>query len=410
MNVQSVETAKGIAVSNLSGSTNPGELRGNLCFTRPVDVSKDKERPGVLRAAAPMFDAEGAEQFDAHSCSIHDCSEPGTPQPSLEQTGFDTIDLSMLPLLQRTLERVRKASRIAEDDAASIRRELNGRTFRLGNGKRLRLLFIAPEGLIIRKAGPNGLKTNPEEPLTGMNGHEASQAVHSDQDVRGTPIRQIMRGAGPWLFRHESPDGANRHSPVFLINIWIPLQQVTRPLTLMDQRTVDRRRHQLRYALSTDSFLDRDEDSRVNDIWTFLHDEAQQWYFTSKMDARRAYVFNTLSTPHGAFILPGEAAAEARYLQLQAARAALRNNDAEALSACTMPCALMAPAETTAPLRAAIAAMDALLADAHVRAPGVLAASDWSTRASEAMDKLVRKSIELRAVAIVLPDVWPFNR
>jgi hypothetical protein len=236
--------------------------------------------------------------------------------------------------------------------------------------------------------------------------------VHSDQDVLGTPVRQLLRGFGPALFRHEAPDSANRISPVFLINIWIPLQQITRPLTLMDQRTVDRRRHQLRYALPTDDFLQRDADSRVNDIWTFLHDDAQQWYFTSEMDARRAYVFNTLSTPHGAFILPGEAAAEERCVRLRAALDALRNGDAAALAYCTTPLDDVLPADTTAPLRTAIRIMDALLAEANATAADLCAgaAEDWKERAETCMDALVRKSIELRAVAIVLPDVWPFNR
>lgn len=386
------------------------EVHGSLCFTRPTDVVDDHERGGLLRAGATMFDADGAEIFAAHNCVIRDCAQTSDAPFGLAGSGFDTIDLASLANLQETLERVRQASRIAPEDAAAIRHALKGQSFRLSDGRQLRLLFIAPEGLIIRKAGPNGLKTNPDEQVTDTNGHEASQAVHSDQDVLGTPVRQLLRGFGPTLFRHEAPDSSNRFSPVFLINVWIPLQQVTRPLTLMDQRTVDRRRHQLRYALPTDNFLERDEESRVNDIWTFLHDDAQQWYFTSQMDARRAYVFNTLSTPHGAFILPGEAAAEQRYLQLQAALAALRNADAAALTQCTAPLDDTLPAETTAPLRDAIRTMDALLTEAHAQPPEAIAASDWSARAAAAMDRLVRKSIELRAVAIVLPDVWPFNR
>lgn len=392
-----------------SSTTHVAELSGELYFARPEDVSVDGERPGVLRAAASTADANGAERFAIHACRIRDCAQPGTPVPDLARTGFETIDLAPLTELQQTLERVRRASRIAPEDAEAIRRELRGRSFRLGNGKRLRLLFIGSEGLILRKAGPNGLKTNPDEPLTEMNGHEASQSVHSDQDVYGTPIRQLMRGAGPWIFRHESPDGTNRRSPLFLVNIWIPLQQVTRPLTLMDQRTVDRRRHQLRYALPTDSFLNRSEDARINDIWSFLHDDAQQWYFTSTLDARHAYVFNTLSTPHGAFILPGEAAAEQRYLRLQGVLAALRDGDTAALLAHTAPLDDALPAATTAPLRAAIAAMDALLAEARTGSPDALVASDWPARAATAMDALVRKSIELRAVAIMVPDVWPFR-
>jgi hypothetical protein len=392
------------------------EVQGTLCFTRPTDVEADTERRGLLRAGATMFDADGTELFAAHDCVIRDCAQPQSSRSNapldLTGSGFDTIDLSALTTLQATLERVRQASRMAPEDAATIRESLQGQSFRLGNGRRLRLMFIAPEGLILRKAGPNGRKADPLEPLTDMNGHGASQAVHSDQDVRGTPVRQLLRGFGPWLFRHESPDGANRHSPVFLVNIWIPLQQITRPLTLMDQRTVDRRRHQLRYALPTDDFLQRDEESRVNDIWTFLHDDTQRWYFTSAMDARRAYVFNTLSTPHGAFILPGEAAAEQRYIRLQLALDSMRHGDVEALAACTAPLDDTLPPDTTAPLRAAIRNMDAILAEAHAstRDMSKKIHADWRTRAAAGMDKLVRKSIELRAVAIMLPDVWPFNR
>jgi hypothetical protein len=329
----------------------------------------------------------------------------------LAGSGFDTIDLAPLAELQATLERVRRARHIAPADASAIRAALRGRTFRLSDGRLLRLLFIGPEGLILRKAGPNGRKADPHEKMSDMNGHEASQAVHSDQDVLGTPVRQLLRGFGPVVFRHDAPDSANRRSPIFLVNIWIPLQQVTRPLTLMDQRTVDRRRHQLRYALPTDDFLERDEDSRVNDIWTFLHDDSQQWYFTSEMDARKAYVFNTLSTPHGAFILPGEAAAERRYLALQLTRDAICNREAQAASVDAAPIGDELPAETPQPLRKAIASMDALLAEARANAERLcIDAGDWIERATIAMDVLVRKSIELRAVAIVLPDVWPFNR
>ncbi|HSB96060.1 MAG TPA: hypothetical protein VLC91_06415 [Spongiibacteraceae bacterium] len=386
------------------------EVQGTLSFTKPTDVSPDTKHPGMLRAAVPPYE-DDPTHFASHACRIRDCAALNATPLDLATIGFDTIELAHLADLQTVLERVRRASFIADDDAADIRSALLGQSFRLSNGKRLRLLFIAPEGLILRKAGPNGLKINADEKMTEMNGHGASQAVHSDQDVRGTPIRQIMRGVGPWLFRHEAPDGANRHSPVFLVNLWIPLQQITRPLTLMDQRTVDRRRHQLRYALPTDDFLQRDAATKLNDIWTFLHDDAQQWYFTSAMDSKRAYIFNTLGTPHGAFILPGEAAAEQRYLSLQAALDALAVGDANALKSCTTPHIDPLPTDTTAPLRQAIATMDALIAEAQADPERLCSTpNEWKAHATIAMDKLVRKSIELRAVAIVVPDVWPLNR
>jgi hypothetical protein len=36
--------------------------------------------------------------------------------------------------------------------------------------------------------------------------------------------------------------------------------------------------------------------------------------------------------------------------------------------------------------------------------------SDWYERARTAMNRVVRESIEIRAVALLSPDVWPFNR
>ena len=119
------------------------------------------------------------------------------------------------------------------------------------------------------------------------------------------PLTQLMDGRAPTLFRHDSPDGYNHDESTMLVNMWIPLQQITQPLVLADGRSIDRRKHQLRYGLATDSFLDRDDDLAVNDIWTFMYDPDQQWYFRSEMDFRSAYVFDTLSTPHGAAVLPG---------------------------------------------------------------------------------------------------------
>lgn len=388
-----------------------GSVQARLGFARPSNVSMDTLRAGdVLRAATLPEDGHGVEELALELCRIHDRAAFEDKAPSLEDAGFDTIDLSGIDALQSLLEGVRRSRRLSAEDAASIRRLLRGRSFRLSNGKRLWFVFVADEGIILRKSGPNGLPVDPEETMTATSGHGPASGVHVDQDVRGTPVRQILRGAGPWLFRHDAPDGANARSPFFLLNVWIPLQQITRPLALMDRRSFDRRRHQARYALPTEAFLDRDESRRMNDIWSCLHDHRQRWYFTSEMDARRAYVFNTLDTPHGAFVAPGEAKAEILYRRLQEALDAIARHDTAALFELARPVDRPLPADTTAPLRRAIAAMEALLEQARIDPAGCCSTDSeaFRGRAAEAMARVVRQSVELRAVAILTPD--PFGR
>jgi hypothetical protein len=198
---------------------------------------------------------------------------------------------------------------------------------------------------------------------------------------------------------------------MFLVNVWIPLQQISRPLALMDRRTLDQRRHQLCYALPTDAFLDRDESRRINDIWTFLHDDAQEWHFNSELGPTMAYVFDTLGTPHGSVVLPGEDVAEHLYLRLRVGCEAFRRRDAAGLREAAQHAATPIPRDTTAALRRAIDGMHALLEEAGQCAEraGFLD-SDWRERAQRAMDRVVRKSIEMRAVAVLTPDRWPFNR
>jgi hypothetical protein len=67
-------------------------------------------------------------------------------------------------------------------------------------------------------------------------------------------------------------------------------------------------------------------------------------------------------------------------------------------------------ADTTAPLRAAIDEMDALAKEAQGAEQARFWQTDWCDRAGRAMDRVVRKSIEMRAVAILTPDIWPLNQ
>ena len=385
-----------------------GEVRAMLGFCRPEEVSDDAERTGLLRATSRPIDTDFDQQFELHSCRLHDWSTAAAPTLNLGIMGFDSIDLSTIEPLQSLLENIRSADKFTADDARTLRHIMRGRTFRLGGGKCLKVLSIAPEGMIMRKGGPNGLKVDPDIAMTEMNGHDAATSVHGDQDVYGTPLKQMMRGFAPWLFRHQTPDGNNRFSPLLLVNVWIPLQQITRPLTLMDRRSLDPLRHQIRYSLPTEAFLDRSEETRCNDIWTFLHDAQQQWYFNAEMGPGRAYVFDTLGEPHGAVILPGEELAEYCYLTLQALCKQLGAGERPDIPGVVKPDDL--PTDTTTPLRRAIEDMAALIAQVPTDPTDDIRCQQWQARARSAMDRVVRKSLEMRGAALLLPDVWPFNR
>jgi hypothetical protein len=382
-------------------------VQANLGFSRRDEVIEDQAGRGLRRAITRPLDQDFARQFEYRRCQLRDLAVPTQSEPRFRSMGFETIDLAGNAALQALLAEVKQAGEISPTQAGQLRRHLRGGVFPLSGGQCLKMLHVAPEGLIMRKGGPNGLKIDPDIRMREMNGHDVALAVHGDQDVRGTPLKQIMRGFAPWMFRHQTPDGSNLLSPLVLVNLWIPLQQITRPLTLMDRRTLNARADQLRYALPTDAFLDRTEDMRVNDIWAFLHDDAQQWYFHSDMGHDRAYVFDTLGEPHGSFILPGEEVAEQYYLQLQTLRARLAIGGSEERPS---PVAAVLPPDTTAALRRAIATMADVVACVPLDSAGPQAVDAWQTRAAAAMDAVVRKSLEMRVVALLLPNLWPFNR
>ncbi|MDJ0785911.1 MAG: hypothetical protein QNK05_03840 [Myxococcota bacterium] len=378
-------------------------LRAPLGFTRVENVGPDDERPGLLRARTLAFRTDPSEAFDFRTCVLHDCVDPRTSVPDLEQAGFESIDLTGNEPLQAALARVRDEDCVSDAGAAALRSSLDGGELPLSKGRVLRVLHVAGEGLIQRRAGPNGLDVNPGG-MDGANGHDGARGIHADQDVFGTPLRQLMKGAAPSLFRHRTPDACNPDSSVWLLNLWIPIQQITRPLVLMDRRTLDPKRHQLRYGLPVTRFLDRDEESRVNDIWTFLPDPAQEWYFRSDMGPERAWVFDTLGTPHGATVLPGEDALEELYQRLDLAREAVASADARALRSVAAAAAPDLADVTTDAVRKAWRRMADLLREAAGQPDRICASGEeWSRRAGAAMDAVVRKSVEMRLVARLEP-------
>jgi hypothetical protein len=359
----------------------------------------DGDHPGLLRAGPRGAAPYAREVVEHHLCPATDSDQDGSVEPDLLEAGFATVDLSEHGALQHALARVREAGHIVDDDAVAIRGLLEGAVLRCADGRALTVLYLAGEGFIMRKAGPNGMAV--VGPRTGgMNGHGPATSVHADQDVYGTPLTQLMDGRAPTLFRHDSPDGANHDAGLMLVNLWIPLQQITQPLVLADGRSIDRRRHQLRYGLATESFLEREEDMAINDIWTFLHDPAQRWFLRSDMDHRRAYVFNTLSTAHGACALPGEDLAEHLYRSLEAAEAAVTSGDGAALREAGSAGRPTPAADIPPALAEAISTMAALAEEARQNPASVVGprAEAWLAASRAARRQVVRMSLELRLV------------
>lgn len=371
-----------------------------LGFMPEAHAIDDPDHPGLRRAGPRAAAPYGAERVELHACPAVDLSEADATGLDLWGAGFDTVDLSGLEVVQEQCEQVRRAGRIDDAQAAAIRAALEGAVLPTAQGGEVQVLYVADEGFFMRTSGPAGLSlVGPTS--DGMNGHGQATSIHIDQDVYGTPLVQVMDGRAPDLFVHDSPDGANHDAQLMLVNLWIPLQQVVQPLVLADGRTLDRRRDQLRYGLPTGSFLERGEDQLINDIWTLLHDDGQQWYFRSDMDHRHAHVFNTLSAPHGAGTLPGEDVARACWEALEVAEAAVASGDPEAVASAAATAAADDPGTMTPPLANAVATMRALLDEAR-RDPSALTATgagdEWVAAARSARSTVVRSSLELRVV------------
>lgn len=403
----------------------PAVYQVELGFAPAAAAIPDPDRPGLLRAGERTGAPYGGGEVEPHLCDAIDCSQGGVA-PALLTHGFDIVDLTPLEELQRTLAEIAATTTVSAEQAEVVRGQLANARLSCTGGADLKVLDLAGEGLFLRSSGPNRMSVVPPSP-EGMNGHGAARSVHADQDVFGTPLSQIMDGRAPELFRHQSPDGSNADAKLLLLNLWIPLRQITQPLVFADGRTIDRPRHQLRYGLATDGFLEREEAMAINDIWAFLHDPGQRWYFCSEMDCRTAFVFDTLSAPHGAGAVPGEAAAELLWHRLVAVEDAIGASthvgntgvaggpvagttvERVALDdAVLADVAIAEEARLVAPpaLGAALGEMVALLAEARID-PSALrgeGGAAWMARSGQLRHRLVRASLELRLVASVVAD------
>ncbi|MEZ5247147.1 MAG: hypothetical protein R2707_18820 [Acidimicrobiales bacterium] len=377
-------------------------MRATLTFTEPGHVMPDAERSGLLRADFAAEDGTG----DVRGCELTDLSAPGTTEPGLEAAGFETIDLEANTALQRALDDVRRRDRLTGDAEAAIRQSLTGMEVALANGTRLRIDLVVDDGLFYRRSGPAWTDVNPGG-IDGVNGHGGAKYVHGDQDVYGTPLRQLMHGTAPDTFRHVTPDGRNDDATTFLLNLWIPIHAPVQPLALMDQRTVDGVRHQLRFGLPVDGFLERDEDAEINDIWRFLYHPDQQWFARTDMDSRQGYLFNTLGTGHGAACLAGEDALAPLFLALSEAVGAIESGDTDPTMATIDVSTPEPPGDASGAIRDAWKRLTRQVdaANAIIAGSGSDALWDeWRIQTREALDSVVRRSVELRLVASVIDD------
>ena len=374
-----------------------------LGFLPDAFAIPDVDHPGLLRAGERASAPYGNESVEFHECPATDCDQDDQEGVDLVNAGFDTVDLTPFAHLQSVLARVDEAGNMNDSDAEAVQAALEGAVLHCRSGLTLTVLYVADEGQFIRTAGPNRMSMVPPRSI-GRNDHGPATSVHGDQDVFGTPIRQLMDGEAPTLFHHDSPGVHNDEPSLMLVNLWIPLQQITQPLVLADGRSIDRKSHQLRYGLATDSFLEREYDVAINDIWMFLHDPDQRWFFRSEMDHRSAYVFNTLSTPHGAGVLPGESLAERCFRALEAGESAAERGDADGLvDALADIDETRAPDEATPALRRAIEGMLALADEARSDPEAVCGprSQDWVASSQAARRSVVRRSLELRVVVSV---------
>ena len=364
-----------------------------LGFVLPDNVLAPRDgRPG--HRARTVSEPVESKDLDAQPCDIEDLDASGRVA-TLTAHGFESMRLPDRRGLHDRLSSVRAESRMDDADVGAVRRSLTGARLRSADGSRLLIVHVAGEGVIFRCAGPDGIDLGGRGLMVD---HGGAAVVHADQDALGRPFHHLTRGWGHRLFRHESIDSANRRSPLLLVNLWMPLQQVTQPLALMDTRTLDRSRDQLHYELPTEGILDRDAEHAQNDIWWFRHDPSQRWAFRSAMGLGDAWVFDTLSTPHGAFVVPGEEVAAEGFRLLDRAIAAVEAGRPFEDSA-----NLQLEAAGTAPLRAAIRELQAVLDAAPEAVHSDEQASAWLERARGAQDAVLRKSIEVRAVAIRVP-------
>ena len=218
---------------------------------------------------------------------------------SLVNNGFEYIDLKHSVNDYSLYDSLKEAltNGLTDTLAYKIRKQLSYFFTTLSDGSYLWILHIVDEGMVIRRNKPG---CDPHECEPVGNDEVGAKTVHGDQDLHGEPLHSMLFGLAPFLFHPI-------FSPLKILNIWIPLQEVrVRPLALMDVQSLNRKEHQLRYHIINKFMKNGQDDFLLNDCWTFLHHKHQKWFFYEGQTSNKAIVFETMGTPHGSFMVPGE--------------------------------------------------------------------------------------------------------
>jgi hypothetical protein len=211
--------------------------------------------------------------------------------PTLQQNGVQFSNLTaQLPGLQRVLQRLANATartgseRLDDEHVAAVRQVFEWSLLRLTDHSSLTILHAEPAGIITRSTG-RGVQFH--EGSGGI--HRTSRGqfwklmIHGDQDVHGSPIRELLWGLAPLLFA--------RASPLKLLNVWMPVQRVrVQPLVVMDLASLNES-DRLHYHIHSSDRLG----ARLNDCWTFTHRPEQRW-LTHALPWEAGQAFSTLCT------------------------------------------------------------------------------------------------------------------
>ena len=306
-------------------------------FANPSHVHVDT----ITKTPAGRIDTKHRYDLLSHSIHLHDIRNSAQP-PGLVTKGFTLFQLANNKRLQSILRTIHSTAVLTEHDKKEILSSLSMKSFQTSDQKHnVRIVYPVPDGLFLRQAGPNKLKVYDNE---GRECMPSAENAHVDNNVDGT-LKQLMRGWAPWIFHFTSPGKKNHVSPLFIMRIWIPLQQPVRPLCVLNQQTFNRTREQIAFHLPTGDFLQKEQrslngllshgvkdDLSLVDVWHTLHGEQQEWWFQSDMNYTQALAFSTLDGAHTSCSLPGESVLAELYHHLNAIMRMIKENDETQLS------------------------------------------------------------------------------